>query len=187
MINIDKLKIIEQKKCKKYFTLNNGGYKFIVEDYGNKVIIYNILEDDDYKINNGQKIKEIKYQEIFFGKPSPKILLDYEIYKKGNSILLQINKGIYIFIGTKIFSFTTNDKEKIIKFISPIGHSSVPYPYAIGEKYTYLLVENVYLDNSLLDLSNDVYTQYYQKTYIMDELIFNKKISTIKTKKYYNN
>ena len=55
----------------------------------------------------------------------------------------------YIYIGSEIYSFTTgNGKENaIVKYISPIGNNDVPYPYAISGKYTYLMIEDVILDN----------------------------------------
>jgi hypothetical protein len=163
-----KWKLIDKPKYKKYYIHDNGSTNFLVEDYDNKVIIYKITKDyDNNTIEINKKIKEIKYQEIYFGKVPSKMLKDSNYsYEKGNTILLMIDKGKYIFIGQCIYSFETKDKEKIIKFVSPIGNSDVPYPYAIGENNTYLLLENIYIDNSLLDLNEDIYQQYYQYHYI---------------------
>ena len=147
----------------KYYTSENN---FMVEDHGDRVIVYAM----------GKKIKEIPYQEIHFGKPSKKIK-NYN-YTKGNSILLQINKGVYVFIGNTIYKFTINDKK--IKFISPIGNSGISYPYIVGDTHTYLLLEKVYLDNNDIDLTEDIYGQYYRPLYIKLQLN-NKKLP--KTKK----
>ena len=151
-----KWKKVEQKKCKKYYTLDNGAKSFLVEDYDKSVIIYK-MNDLETK-----KLKEIKYKEIYFGKVPPKIINQGYVYKKGNSILLHINNNKYMLIGNTILLFTTINKEKIIKFISPIGNSEVSYPYAIGENYTYLFIEKIAIENSALDLTSDVYGQYYE-------------------------
>ena len=61
----------------------------------------------------------------------------------GNSILLFID-NYYIFIGHKIFSFVTN--HNIINYVSEVGNSDVPYPYAIDtENNFYLMLENTML------------------------------------------
>jgi len=91
-----------------------------------------------------------------------------------------ISSGNYIYIGQCIYSFETKNKEKIIKFVSPIGNNDVPYHYAIGENNTYLLLEKIYIVNSLLDLNDDIYQQYYQYHYINIKLkgkIRGKKLS----------
>jgi hypothetical protein len=164
---IYKWKLIDKPKCKKYYIHDNRSKNFLVEDYDDKVIIYKLKYDDDYILEVDKKLKEIKYQEIYFGKVPSKMLKDnYYSYEKGNSILLMIDKGKYISIGDCIYSFETKNKEKIIKFVSPIGNNDVPYPYAIGENNTYLLLEKIYIDNSLLDLNEDIYQQYYQCHYI---------------------
>jgi hypothetical protein len=44
--------------------------------------------------------------------------------------------------------------------VSDIGNSDVPYPYAIGEKYTYIMLDFVYHQTSKIDL-NSVYQYHY--------------------------
>lgn len=81
---------------------------------------------------------------------------------KGNSVLLLQKNGKYIYIGDEIREFSTKDGDVIQKYYSPIGNSAVPYPYAVGEKYTYFLVgETEYVKNELLDLKKDGYRQFY--------------------------
>ena len=50
----------------------------------------------------------------------------------GNSILVHISENKYVYIGSSIYSFES--QAKIIRYISPVGNSDVPYPYAIDEK-----------------------------------------------------
>ncbi len=54
---------------------------------------------------------------------------------KGNSILVKLDDDKYIYIGESIFKFKA--KDRIINYLSPVGNSGVPYPYAVGEKYLY--------------------------------------------------
>jgi len=42
-----------------------------------------------------------------------------------------------------------------------MGNSNVPYPYAIGKKYTYLMLECIYVENSQLDDIVDPYVWFY--------------------------
>ena len=56
--------------------------------------------------------------------------------------MIKLSKHKYIYIGWKIYEFKTNDE--IIKYVSPIGNSDVPYPYTIGTKNTYLMIEDIY-------------------------------------------
>ena len=78
---------------------------------------------------------------------------------KGNSILLKLPGPGYKYIGESIFTFQPEDV--IEKYYSPMGNSGVPYPSAVGKKYTYLMIENVYIPNDVLDLKVDAYQQYY--------------------------
>ena len=80
---------------------------------------------------------------------------------RGNTILLQTGKDKYTYIGDGIRSFTTKDGDVIQKYYSPVGNSAVPYPYAVGQKYVYLMLDNEYEPVEEFDLTKDVYTQYY--------------------------
>ena len=119
--------------------------------------------------------KSIKYEKknyfkcmnIFIGK-SPKnqrtnFSGGYGSKFTGNSILLQITKNKYVFIGDKIFSFTS--KSEIKKFISPVGNNDVPYPYAVDvdDRY-YLMIEDVIINKitNIKKYDNDPYDFYYK-------------------------
>lgn len=77
----------------------------------------------------------------------------------GNSILVQITSDKYVYIGPQIFSFTP--KDKVVKYVSPVGNNDVPYPYAIDEKGRYyLLTEGIILEE-LPENETDPYDYYY--------------------------
>ena len=77
----------------------------------------------------------------------------------GNSILIKERKGKYIYIGERIASFQLQDDD-IVEYLSPIGNNDVPYPYAKGIKYTYLMIEKIKIPNEKLH-NSDPYRQYY--------------------------
>jgi len=56
-----------------------------------------------------------------------------------NTILIKHRDG-YALVGNVVRSFALKDDE-IVSFYSPMGNGIVPYPYAIGKKYTYLFAE----------------------------------------------
>lgn len=63
----------------------------------------------------------------------------------GNSILLKLNNlshstsNKYIFIGSRIFEFET--EEPILKFYSTISNNDVPYPVAFTKSHVYIMSE----------------------------------------------
>ena len=66
----------------------------------------------------------------------------------GNSMLLRVGSTTYVYIGDHIMLFDAGDKIK--EYYSPIGNSSVPYPYAIGAEYSYSLAYETRIKSSLL-------------------------------------
>lgn len=129
--------------------LDNGGIPFIVN------------------INN--KFSKVYKRELTYD--FEKIFTDKE--NKDGSVLLKL-KDKYIFIGSEIYEFTTDDK--IIDFKSPIGNSAVPYPVAIGEKYLYFMLDKIYIDKELISKSSD----YYKSFYDLDNDIEKHKIKDLK-------
>ena len=164
----DIYKWIKINKIHKYNIHDNGSVPYIVHDDGKKIQIFKT--DIKFKINVNnipmEKYLDIKYKKIFVGK-------DNNNKNTGNSLLLQISKNKYIYVGSSIYMFQIDDT--IISYKSPIGNSDVPYPYAIGTKYTYLMIEKVYIDNKVLEGSfpkyidtNDPYAKYYFEFIIKD-------------------
>lgn len=113
-------------------------------------------DDDDYDNNNStQLIKISHYKKIFIG-------IDNNPDDDGNSILIQLSDNKYVSIGFNIVTFEIDDQ--IINHYSPIGNNDVPYPYFVGEKNTYLILENQYISNDKIINDGTIdypYNQYY--------------------------
>ena len=162
-------------KSKTYYTHDNGGRPFKVVVDNKKIYVYKYKKYDEDTDTTLYSEKSIKYEKknffkcknIFIGK-SPKnkttiFSAGYGSKFTGNSILLQIAKNKYVFIGHIIFSFTS--KSEIKKFVSPVGNSDVPYPYAIDiDGRYYLMIENIIIDKitNIKKYGNDPYEYYYK-------------------------
>ena len=162
-------------KSKTYYTHDNGGRPFKVVVDNKKVYVYKHKkydEDTDTNLYSKKSIKYekknfFKYKNIFIGKsPKNKTTINsggYGAKFTGNSILLQLTQNKYVFIGHIIFSFTS--KSEIKKFVSPVGNSDVPYPYAIDiDGRYYLMIEDVIIDKitNIKKYDNDPYEFYYK-------------------------
>lgn len=135
----------EPRKGKRYFTHNNGDKPYMVIVDNKNVYIYRYSDDfphlEDLKANDYTVlVKEyLGVKEIFIGKAvkgddSSNMDSSKTI---GNSILLEISNGRYVFIGGLIYEF--EPKDKIVEYYSMIGNSDVPYPVAVGEKNVYFV------------------------------------------------
>ncbi len=69
---------------------------------------------------------------------------------------MKITQNKYVFIGEKIYEFTS--QEEIITFLSPIGGSDVPFPFAISEKNVFFFIEKCFVP---IQLNADSY--YYDE------------------------
>lgn len=112
---------------------------------------------DDEKINEfyNMLVFKTKYKDIFIGEDPAWSAA------KGNTILVNKNDKDYIFIGECVYVFQSNNK--IVKYFSPIGNNDVPYPFAIGEKYIYFMIEHnfVLLSGFIQSELNDPYMKLY--------------------------
>ncbi len=146
---------------------DNGSTPFIVTNNANDKYI--IVKD-----NRGVKsFEEIKYcyLEIFIGKDP------CNEKNNGNSILIKVGLERYIYIGSEIYEFMTDDI--IVDYISEIGNSDVPYPYAVGGKNVYLMIEYVYFPKNICSDINDCYSIYYGH---QKDVLYNK--SQVKEMEY---
>jgi len=145
----------------KYVIEDNGSHPYHVYDYGSRADVYALQYDRDSDEEVVvKKILSIPYKKLFPGDNTLR-LPDYSS-KKGNTVLIQQTNGKYIYIGDGIREFSGVDGDVIEKYYSPIGNNSVPYPYAVGKKYTYFLVDKTeYVENSSFDVKKDGYTQFY--------------------------
>ncbi len=163
------------KKLEKYYgyeyylTHDNGGRSFCVyiSQEQNDVLIYKSKSEENNKDikNFSELVGKYKPQKVFIGK-SP--LSKQTIFSgghgpcfDGNSILLKMDKKKYIFIGTEIYSFTSENE--IVSFVSPVGNNDVPYPYAIDTKGNFYFLFNEYAVLKIDDVSKhgDPYDYLY--------------------------
>lgn len=149
-------------KGKAYETHDNYGRPFFVIDSGKKIDVFRQIYNENSKnYEVTKKVFSTSYVKLFVGKnPLNKPGYPNKSYT-GNSLLAQVNKHTYIFIGHEICEFTTKENDSIVQFVSPVGNNDVPYPYAIGETHTYFFLENKVVPNSVLDFKRDVYGQLY--------------------------
>ena len=131
-----------------YKTHDNGGRPFAVKVIGKHVTVTYI--DDDTHKGKGKGIPcfNIEAKKVFVGKsplnPMTEFSGGYGPAFDGNSFLLQFDSGRYIYVGDSVYGFKT--KNEIIEFVSPVGNSDVPYPYAVDNKGAiYLLTDGVIL------------------------------------------
>lgn len=152
-------------KPKHIYEINdNAAFPFVVFDYGGRVDIYNNhFNESANKEELKHKLVGVKYEKIFVGDNETND--PYWHFKrgiaKGNTILLQTIKDKYLIIGKGIMSFSTKDGDTIRKFCSSIGGNYDSFPYAVGEKYVYLLNDKKYAPVEEFDMKKDVIKQYY--------------------------
>ena len=153
-------------KPKHIYEINdNAACPFVVVDYGGgRASIYNNKFNEI--MNRGElkgKLMDVKYEQLFLGDNGTND--SYWIFKrggeKGNNILMQTAKGKYLFAGKGILSFSAMKGDTIRRFYSPMGGNYDSFPYAVGDKYVYLLNEKKYAPIGEFDMTKDVMKQYY--------------------------
>jgi hypothetical protein len=167
----------KKKGVKTYIMIDNGGEPFVADVSSRSVDIYKQkLVDGSW--TRDKKVVDTPYSRVFIG---DNLLRAKGVSPKGkypgNSILIKSGKGKYIYSGSEIYAFETIDKEDIKEYYSPVGNSEVAYPYAVGEKHTYFMLDKEALPNEALDLKSDAYPQFY-KLQFSDKPVKTKKIKT---------
>jgi hypothetical protein len=148
-----------------YFIHNNFDRPYKVVIGVNKTV--KIYKKKSFDLYEDKEFKIYKPIKIFIGK-----IKNRNKKYDGNTILLQITKNSYTYIGNKIYTFTTNSQ--IIEYESPIGNNDVPYPYAIDSNgFYYLMIENVKIKIPMN--YDDCYRYYYQARLITSDIAFNTK------------
>lgn len=158
---------------KKYFILNGimeNPMKVHIQQ--NHIIAYRSKEDNELTPKEHKVIDDTgkliyDYQSPVYSKTVSKIFIGNSPMNHmtkfsggndetwdGNSILVRESSDSlkYVYIGATIFSFYA--KHVITVYVSPLGNSSVPYPYAISQTYNeyYLMLEKVMLDGNRLGI-----------------------------------
>ena len=146
------------RMVKKYQIHDNFARPFEVSVDGNTVSIvkgkYNESKDE-YDYN--KEVKVYTVDNIWIGKSSGPPHADHSKAQAklfvGNSILLQIAKKRYVYIGDSIYEFDMEDE--VEKYFSLIGNNDVPYPVLRGSKNVYFMLDRKYVPR---DEFPDLYT-----------------------------
>lgn len=118
---------------------DNGGRPFIVIHMkNNTVCILKPKYEDDDVLNICGYIPVANYENVLRVLPGK----DENPKYVGNSVLIHITGDEYVYVGDRIYSFTTNGDE-IIEYYSLIGNNDVPYPVALSEHNAYFMLDVV--------------------------------------------
>lgn len=158
------------KKSEIYKIFNNGDRPFIVayKKEKNMVKIYgHMFMDEDMTTEVWHKLygKEKSYDTLIKKYKIKRFIPGVAEDSKdlGNSVLLDLGEGRYVFIRTNIYEFTT-PQDEIMFCYSPFRASDVHYPVLVGEKYAYFMLHNEYVDKYEFPLNvnwMDAYDYFY--------------------------
>lgn len=146
-----------------YKIIDNGCIPFVVKIVNKTATIY----ETNYQmcwINDNVTIKEImkdseinrvyKINRVILGRNIERTYVNkkekYKLIPKtylGNSMLLELPSGKYIYIREVIYEF--KPKEKITHYYSRMANSEVSYPVGFSDNYIYLFLEKVYLQHKI--------------------------------------
>lgn len=152
---------------------SNGGVPYTVNITNNVDGSSNVsvLINEDEAVYKGP---EYKTKQVFIGKSPLNKKTEFSGGHgdefDGNSILLNKEEWNYVFIGNKIMEFEALCE--IVEYVSPVGNSDVPYPYAIDVNGNYyLMIEDVILINykNIEHNHEDCYWFYYENSKITPE------------------
>lgn len=181
------------------YTVNNGGMPFVVKltsTNGPGVAhVFRRREEDDNLTRKEmrdpskhtlwlQPWRSIEYTNVLIGhdphEKSKGFMKDW--WCGGHSVLLQVTPCEHVFIGMSIFEFRTQADDAIVEFVSLMGNSAIPYPYAIGTNNVYLLIEDTFVPKTMLTGSKcDPYDWLYaMPTPKRDEFVAKHKLQGYK-------
>jgi hypothetical protein len=148
--------------CVYYLTHDNGRHPFCVyiDEKQNNVYVYKSKGNNNNDLESySELIDTYKPLTIFIGKSPLTLMTEFSSGHgpkfEGNSILLKIDINEYVFIGSCIYSFTT--EHEIVSFFSSVGNNDVSYPYAIDseDNFYFLLEYDNCINNAILKM-NDI-------------------------------
>lgn len=159
-----------------YYIHDNGGRPFKVTVTDSHADVYKHI-DWDFENESieweSNAIQSFDYQRIFIGKSPLNSMTEFSgghgSKFDGNTMLLDLGGGGYVYIGGWIKKFTTD--KKIVEYVSHVGNNDVPYPYAIdSDGDYYFIIEDVIVSNVPKEFQDNPYTYYYEKNHITARL-----------------
>ncbi len=183
---------VTKVKGKKYDVHDNGGRPFRVFVDKNSVSIYTYKNCDEFEEEciYDKLVKKYKVKKVHIGRSSGNYYTGHQ--KKdnrhfvGNSILLQLTKDRYVFIGHEIYEFKMSDEVK--KYYSMVGNSDVPYPVLVGTKNVYFMLDKKYVSrDEFPKMTSPDWENAYSMFYGFDVPVplkkYSKKMKSVKTVK----
>jgi hypothetical protein len=131
------------------YTHDNGGRPFLVivdpktKEFSVRARGSAYMDEEEHKEVPEEYTKTVVrptlYDKVFVGNGD-------NSWEKGNSVLVRLTDGNYMYVGDSVFTFSTllPSEETITSYDSRVGNSDVPYPYATSNKGNiYLMIEKV--------------------------------------------
>lgn len=119
---------------KAYVTHGNGGKPYAIE-FDDKHNHVDILKNKYKRYSNVKKVWTGDKED------------------DNSSVLIEFPHKKYIFVGTEVYEFETD--EFITDYYSIIGNNDVPYPVALSDNYVYLMLEKIYIDKKVFPDKTD--------------------------------
>ena len=149
-----------------YMIHDNYSVPFIVDVFAEKATIYKATNSDDKAFEKAGVFKELNYKKIWIGDN----LLRTKGYDpkgkwKGNSILMDVGGGKYVYVGRWAMEFSLQPGDSIVEYYSPVGNNDSPYPYILGKDFVYFMWEAgkngkpAYAPASVFDIKKDATDQ----------------------------
>lgn len=107
-----------------------------------KATVFKTTFEDNKAFEKAAVLKEIAYKQIWIGDNmlGGKYYAKKGVYK-GNSILMEITGGKYVYVGHKIMEFSLQPGDTVVQYNSPVGNNDVPYPSIVGKDFIYFMWE----------------------------------------------
>jgi len=157
---------------RKYFIHDNYSRPWLVKIENSHASIYKQDYDesaDKYVPQLKKPVYESAIQTVMPGKKSKTNREVWESGFVGNTLLLKLSEKQYVYVGGEIYRFDLIAGDKITAYFSDIGNNDVPYPYAVGEKYIYILMEyGVAIEKTWFNMKEPIYEQYYLPDRVRD-------------------
>lgn len=164
-MELSELQTMAEPQCLEFFTYDWGERPYKVVLVGGSVVAVYIKSDPKSETYDKRVLRFANVKRFMIGR-------DATGGYPGNSILLSMADGRYIFIGDRVYSFTTPNGDVIRKYYSLLGNSGVPYPVAVGIQNIYFMLGSnsgpaLYVPRRMFDKDTDwmdAYRVFYAQT-----------------------
>jgi hypothetical protein len=130
--------------------------QYLIYDFFN--IVYKVYVNKNKDIVYVYK-KRGKHSNLFLTIKNPIsvfISKDYLNFSEGKTILINVSHNRYLFIGSEIYSFVSNDK--IINLYCNTLRHNISFPIVEGEKYLYFMYDFKIVPKKLMKTTSEIET-----------------------------